>query len=209
MLRHASVGDTLLASVFVQKPHHMRCRYVLKRELLWDPCIDIVGNRLANYFVRRYSEDSAREIAAVRRLVEDLEPGESFLIYPEGTRFTPAKRARILERLREHGDPGLLARAERLTRLLPPRLGGTLEVLDANPGADVVICAHTGFESVATFWDLWSGAPIGREIHVEFWRIPWAEVPKDRSQRIDWLFEQWTRIDAWIAAHSPSDSSRT
>jgi hypothetical protein len=46
LLRHASTGDTLPASALVGRPHGIRIRYVLKRELLWDPCLDVVGNRL-------------------------------------------------------------------------------------------------------------------------------------------------------------------
>jgi 1-acyl-sn-glycerol-3-phosphate acyltransferase len=61
--------------------------------------LDIVGNRLANCFVRRNSGDSDREIAAVQRLMEDLGPNDGVLIYPEGTRFTEAKRRRILDHL--------------------------------------------------------------------------------------------------------------
>jgi len=43
--RHASMADTVLAAVHVSRPHQIRLRYVLKRELLWDPCLDLVGNR--------------------------------------------------------------------------------------------------------------------------------------------------------------------
>ena len=52
-MRHASVGDTVLPAVLVSSCQGIRLRYVMKRELLWDPCLDIVGNRLPNYFVRR------------------------------------------------------------------------------------------------------------------------------------------------------------
>ena len=37
LLRHSSTADTLLASALVSRPHALRLRYVLKRELLWDP----------------------------------------------------------------------------------------------------------------------------------------------------------------------------
>jgi hypothetical protein len=57
MLRHASIGDTLLASALVGRPHGIFwLRYVLKRELLWDPCLDVVGNRLPHVFVDRASD---------------------------------------------------------------------------------------------------------------------------------------------------------
>ena len=83
-LRHASVADTLLPAVFIANPNGLKLRYVLKHELLLDPCLDIVGNRLPNAFVRRNSGDSFR----VFELMKDLGPRDGVIIYPEGTRFT-------------------------------------------------------------------------------------------------------------------------
>ena len=129
-MRHASMGDTVLPAVLVSSRQGIRLRYVMKRELLWDPCLDIVGNRLPNYFVRRGSGDSAREIAAVRRLADDLGPDEGVFIYPEGTRFTRERQRRALDRIRRHGDVELVGRAEQLRHVLPPRLGGTMALLE-------------------------------------------------------------------------------
>jgi 1-acyl-sn-glycerol-3-phosphate acyltransferase len=197
LLRHASVADTLLPAVLVQARFGTRLRYVLKRELLWDPCLDLVGNRTPNYFVRRGSSDSAREIRGVTRLARNLGPGEGVLIYPEGTRFTAEKRARVLERLRAGGDPELITRAESLRHVLPPRLGGTLALLDA--GVDVVFGTHAGFEAAGTFWDLWHGSLVGRVIRARFWRVPATEIPHDPAARTRWLFEHWQRVDDWVA----------
>jgi len=51
-LRHASMADTVLTSSFISKPFGIRFRYVLKHELLWDPCLNIVGLRLPNAFIK-------------------------------------------------------------------------------------------------------------------------------------------------------------
>jgi 1-acyl-sn-glycerol-3-phosphate acyltransferase len=201
-MRHASVGDTVLPAVLVSSRKGIRLRYVIKRELLWDPCLDIVGNRLRNYFVRRGSGDSAREIAAVRRLADQLDPNEGVFIYPEGTRFTPERQRRALDRIRRHGDVELVARAERLRRVLPPRLGGTLALLEAETGADAVFCAHFGLDGIRSFYDFLAGGLIDRTIEVEFWRVPAALIPKDRDDRIDWLYGQWSRVDEWVGHRS-------
>jgi len=198
--RHASVADTLLPEVLVGAPHGIRLRYVLKRELLADPCLDVVGNRLPNVFVRRGSEDSAHEIAAVAALASGLGRDEGVLIYPEGTRFSAAKRRRVLERLRAAGDAERLAYAERLRQLLPPRRGGPLALLEAAPAADVVFCAHTGLEGAASLADLWRGDLVGSRVRVRFWRVPRAEVPAERSARARWLDAWWERLDAWVDA---------
>ncbi len=201
-MRHASVGDTVLPAVLVSSQQGIRLRYVMKRELLWDPCIDIVGNLLPNYFVRRGSSDSAAEIAAVRRLALDLGPDEGVFIYPEGTRFTPERQRRALERIRRHGDSDFVARAEQLRRVLPPRLGGTMALLEVETEADAVFCVHSGFEGVRTFHDLFGGGLIDRTIEVEFWRVPAAHIPKDGDARIDWLYDQWSRVDEWVGHRS-------
>lgn len=197
--RHASVGDTLLPAVFVSSRYGIVLRYVLKRELLWDPCLDIVGNRLRNCFVRRGSGESARDIALVQELMEDLGPRDGVLIYPEGTRFTAAKRQRILQRLAQKGNADLLSKAAALQHLLPPRLGGALALLEPNVRADAVFCAHTGFDGAGSFTDLLNGSLVNRLVRVCFWRVPYAEIPRAAAAQADWLYAQWARIDRWIA----------
>lgn len=200
LMRHASIADTLLPNALVTRRCGIKLRYVLKRELLADAALDIAGHRLINYFVDRHSNDSAVEVARVRELSAGLEADEGVIIYPEGTRFTESKRARVLERLRER-DPHLAVRAERLRHTLPPRLGGPLALLDPLTTADVVVMAHVGLDGLAEVRDIWSGRIIGRTIRVAFWRVPFEEIPTDRSARVDWLFDQWERVDAWIGAH--------
>ena len=58
LVRHTSLADTILAAYLVSVQKGFRSRYVMKRELLWDPCLDIVGNRLPNYFVDRRSANA-------------------------------------------------------------------------------------------------------------------------------------------------------
>ena len=66
-----ALAVVLLAAALLSRPHGVRLRYVLKRELLWDPCLDIVGHRLPNAFVRRGSRDTAGDVAAVRGLMAE------------------------------------------------------------------------------------------------------------------------------------------
>jgi 1-acyl-sn-glycerol-3-phosphate acyltransferase len=200
LLRHASVADTLLPAVLVSSRTGRRLRYVMKRELLWDPCLDVVGQRLPNAFVRRGTGDAA-ETALVRELATGLADDEGILLYPEGTRWTPARRRAVIDRLARSADPKLLERAQALQWLLPPRLGGVLALLESAPEADVVIGVHTGFEGVRSLADVWNGALVGRRIRVRFERIAAAVVPAEREARVDWIFDQWSRLDAWLEAN--------
>jgi 1-acyl-sn-glycerol-3-phosphate acyltransferase len=150
-------------------------------------------------FVDRASDDSQREIARVQALARDLSPRDGVLIYPEGTRFSEAKRARVLERLAREGDAKQLEYARSLHSVLPPRPGGALGLLEAAPQADVVVCAHTGFEGAATLAQIWRGELLHRTIRVRFQRIPRTAIPTSRAEQARWLRERWQEIDAWVA----------
>ncbi len=205
--RHTSIGDTVVPIVWYGIPQRLSFRYVLKKELQFDPSLDIVGNRLPNYFVDRFSDDPAAEVAGVARLLADITANEGVVIYPEGTRFTPAKRQLILARYRERGDTTALARAERWPNLLPPRTGGTLALLTSNPGRDLLFIAHTGFEGSARFSDLINGAWAHSKVRLRFWRVPFAQVPTDADALRAFLFQQWDRMSKEVAALQAMNTS--
>jgi 1-acyl-sn-glycerol-3-phosphate acyltransferase len=208
LLRHSSSGDTLLASALVSSPYGVRLRYVLKRELLWDPCLDIVGNRVPNVFVDRFSDDSVGEVVRMQELARNLGPRDGILIYPEGTRFSETRRMRALDRFHDKGDAKMVEYTRSLSRVLPPRPGGTVGLLEAAPETDVVVCAHTGFEGAASLAEIWNGALVHQTIRVQFRRIPHGEIPAGREARIAWVMEEWQRVDAWIEGQRLQEISR-
>ncbi len=197
LFRHASIIDNLLPAILLSDQAGLQMRWIIKRELLSIPALDVAGKRLPNYFVDRSSEDPSVELSRIRALAQDLGEDEGVLIYPEGTRFTAAKRTRAIVRL-EESEPELAQRARQMRFVLPPRTGGVLELLDA--GTDVVVCAHEGLDGFASVGDIWSGALLGRVVRVRFWRISADDIPLDRVDRIAWLYDQWERADEWIAS---------
>lgn len=196
--RHCSIIDTLLPTVLLSRARGYLLRFVLKRELRWDPCIDVAGSRLPNAFVGRDGADSATEIAAVRALASDLGPSDGVLLYPEGTRFTSEKRRRILERLQSR-DAAAHARAQSLRHLLPLRLGGATALLDGSD-ADVVFLAHTGLEGFASVGALFRQGLARGTLRVRAWRVARSEIPTERSAREAWLHAEWQRLDDTIEA---------
>jgi 1-acyl-sn-glycerol-3-phosphate acyltransferase len=207
LMRHASMGDTVLAPVYVGRHGALHLRYVAKRELRNDPLFDVIGGRLGSVFVRRGSSQGAAEVEAVCAALESLGPRDAVVLYPEGTRFSVEKRARILRQLAA-GDrlpDDLVARAREMRHVLPPRLGGPVALLERNPGADVVFCTHVGYEGSARFSDLLSGRAIGRHIQVSFRRVPFAEIPTGREAVTRWLFDEWAKLDRWIDERLPAD----
>ncbi len=199
LARHASIVDNLIPGTFVAAKHDIRLRYILKQELLSDPCLDIGGNRLPNYFVDRDAENPRLELEQIRALARDLTRRDGVLIFPEGTRFTPKRRSQALDKLRT-SNSNLVEKAERLRHVMPPKLGGVSTLLSAEPAADIVFLAHRGLEGFARLGDLWRGAMVGRVVHVKFWRVPSSDVPTGRSARAEWLFDHWAHVDDWVGA---------
>ena len=195
LMRHASILDTLLPSVYVQGPTQWPVRYILKQELLFDPCLDIVGNALPNYFVDR-TGDRPREFEGIRALVQDL-GDDGVLIYPEGTRFSAEKLVRARKRLREQA-PELAGAADALTHVLPPRPGGVLTLLDALPDVDCAILAHQGLEGLQKVKDVLSGSVIGSRVRAKVRRVRRTEIPATDEERIRWLYEQWSLVDVFV-----------
>jgi 1-acyl-sn-glycerol-3-phosphate acyltransferase len=197
MMRHASIIDNVLPDTTVGHAHGMGLRFVLKRELQMIPTIDIGGRWVPTNYVRRASDDPEAEVAALRTLAHDMGSGEGILIYPEGTRFTPAKLKRAQQVIAER-QPELAPLAGRLRNILPPRLGGPLALLDEAKGVDVVFCGHTGFDGFQYISDIWTGGLVGRTIRVRFWRHPAETIPEGDEARTAWLYERWLELDEWV-----------
>ena len=191
MSRHTSMADTVLPLLYFGKARMESLRYVLKQELQFFPCLDIGGNLLPNVFVDRSGTDTAAAIQEVSNLVATAGDDESVLIYPEGTRFTQAKHDALAQR-----RPQLQGQLTRWPGLLPPRLGGVSAMLDQNPQKDLVFLAHVGFEGSANVHDLLSGGWLNQRIILQFWRIPFNDLPK--GDPTEFLFSEWDRMQTTI-----------
>ena len=200
LMRHASINDTILPIALITRPHGVRLRIVLKAELLVVPVVDVMGERVPTAFVHRGSGNVERELEQVRVLTRDLHPQETIMIFPEGTRYTDERRAAILAKLQAK-DPAAAEAAAQLRHVLPLRLGGTHALIDGAPHADLVFCAHTGYESSAKLADFVRGALYRGTVRVKFWRVPASQVPTDHAARAAFLHEEWKKVDAWIDEH--------
>lgn len=197
MIRHASIIDNALPDAIVGRAHGLGFRFIIKRELQMLPTIDIGGRWVPTVFVRRASGNTAEQVEQIRELTVNLGARDGLLIYPEGTRSTPEKLARAKAVIAER-QPEIAPLAARLQNLLPPRLGGTLELLDSARNADVVIFGHVGLDGFEHVSDIWSGGLVKTTVHLKFWRFAAAEVPIDRDDLIAWLYARWQELDDWI-----------
>jgi 1-acyl-sn-glycerol-3-phosphate acyltransferase len=206
LCRHASLADSLLSAWIITTKLGMHPRYVLKRELLLDPCLDIVGNRLPNHFLDREATDSTAELAAIAALGVGLASDDVAVIFPEGTRAAPAKRAKALARLAER-DPVRSQRLAPLEHLLPPRPAGSQALVDGCPGADVVIGWHVGFDGLDTFGGILrhlSRTPP--PVRFQSVRIPRVDVPTGDGF-VEWLDQQWLAADRAVGDLLPKGSA--
>lgn len=196
--RHASTLDTMLPIAVVRQLKQYR--YVIKSELLTDPTLDYCAQRFPNVFVNRGSDDPDFEIEKVVALGQDLGENEAVVVYPEGTRFTEAKRRRLLEKFAD--DEEMLPITESLHHTLPPLREGGVKLVSTTPEADVVFVAHRGAEDAAAMSDLVSGGMTNARIDVNIWRIPAEQVPRSEEEIREFLVENWQRIDRFVGGES-------
>lgn len=195
--RHASLPDAFLPAALFSVRAGRRLRMVVKDDLAWVPCLDVVGHRLPNAFVDRAPSSAATARQSLERVGRDLSDGDVAVIFPEGTYPTTSARQRALDRLAER-QPSHRDRAEALRRLLPPRPAGAFALLDAAPDADVAILGHVGLEQMTSMALLARSIPLRDPVRARVWRVPREEVPTEGPERLEWLWQRWEQLDAWV-----------
>jgi hypothetical protein len=124
------------------------------------------------------------------------------VLFPEGGNFTEGRRIRAIEKLAERGLHDQVPKAKALSTVLPPRPGGVLAALDAAPGVDVVMVAHTGLERLSSLSQVVTGIPMQHSVRMAWWLVPRSQIPDGEAERIAWLYDWWERIDTWIENHA-------
>jgi hypothetical protein len=90
-----------------------------------------------------------------------------------------------------------------MRHVLPPQPGGVAAALAAAPEADVVWVAHAGLDHLFTVADVWRELPLDGVVRMRWWRVPASAVPRGFDAQVEWLYEWWERIDAWIDEARP------
>lgn len=192
--RHASLADSIMSSWVVASHVGLRPRFVLKKELKIDPCLDILGHRLPNYFVDRESSDIAGELQGIEQMAAGLGVKDCAVIFPEGSRASEKKRVRALERLRER-SPQRAETLAGLKYLIPPKPAGANALLSAVPEANVLTLWHSGFDGLDTFSGILSH--LGRakaNVHVRVEEISRSSIPSGEAF-VSWLDAKWVEMD--------------
>lgn len=176
-------------------------KFFLKRELIWVPVIGIAWWALDFPFMRRHGREAlrrnpalgAQDAATTRKACErfSLVP-TSVTNFAEGTRATPAKRAKARSPYKH---------------LLPPKAGALSHAMGAlgqrfSSLLDVTIVYPAG---TPTFWQLLCGQVPTVVVRITERQIPPALFAGDpgtdpalRAQVAQWLTRQWAEKDLQI-----------
>lgn len=196
--RHASLADSIISCFIVNNTMGFRPRYVLKSDLEMVPCLDLLGHRTKNCFVRRGSSNVQAELEALQGMMEGMGEGDAAVIFPEGSRANPAKRERELARLAER-HPERHRRLSSLQRLIPPKPAGAQAMLDAAPQADVITVWHEGLDGLDTFPGMLEALAERRvTAHVVVTVHPRGDIPAGEGFA-EWIDRRWVEMDEAVA----------
>jgi len=177
-------------------------RFFIKQELIWFPLMGAVWWALDFPFMKRYSraylekhpEKRGEDLATTRRKCAKFQHDPVAIInFLEGTRFTPAKRAR---------------QESPYTHLLRPKAGGMAFTLAAMNGRirtllDAAIVYPDG--PPPSFWEFLCGEVPRIVLHVEAIPLPahiaagdYMNDPAFRAEFQSWVSDLWAAKDALL-----------
>lgn len=197
LARHVSLADAVMSSWVVGSLMKKNPRYVLKNELKSDPCLDIFGHRLPNYFVDRASADVAAELQGIQQMGTNLGAQDVAVIFPEGSRANDAKRNSRLQALADKSSPRYSC-LQQLRYLIPPKPAGASALLQSVPGAHVITLAHSGLEGLDSFGAILRN--FGRQVvrvRVTLTKHDRSTIPSGDAF-VAWLDDQWVKMDQLV-----------
>lgn len=199
--RHAGPGDSLALAWLLGHTAGRMPKIVLAEALRWDPTVDALLTRMRSYFVPSRTGAGDDRVSGVRELARGLKDDDVLLLFPEGQNFSPDRRRRLIDRMRDAGQELRARRAISLWNTLPPKTKGVVAVLDERPDADVMIVAHAGFGRLATVGEIWRAIPFtDRPFLVQTRTYAAADVPDEPAAIEAWIDDEWSAIDDWVTS---------
>jgi 1-acyl-sn-glycerol-3-phosphate acyltransferase len=204
--RHSGPGDTFYLVDMLLDRYGREPRIVMNEVLKLDPCIDLAGSRVPNYFIpppalRRHGSWER----CITSLASTMGQRGALLLFPEGGNFTEQRRRRRLARLLRRGRRRDAERAARMHHVIAPEPGGALAAVNAAPDADVILVAHSGLSGLDDSGGLFRRAPIDQLFRVHLWHVQRADIPCGEEPQRQWLLDCWQRIDEWVALDEDED----
>lgn len=173
---HQSSLDILILKMMLYKMGYADCRWVLKRQVFGVPVLGRSCKESGCAGIERSGQSvDLRRIE--RCAVLAGRDGASVILFPEGTRFSEARRA------------------QGYANVLPPKSGGFAALRRSLPGFPVlsVTLRWDNGENRKTVFD--AAAFVGRSVRVE--ASVHADLPTDS---VAWLSDEWRRKDSSFSA---------
>jgi hypothetical protein len=63
---------------------------------------------------------------------------------------------------------------------------------------DLLAAGERGLETFVKIASLLTGAVVGSTVRIKLWRIPASQIPSRDEDRLVWLYDQWTKVDAFV-----------
>jgi 1-acyl-sn-glycerol-3-phosphate acyltransferase len=206
--RHVGAFNVALVAHLVAAHLGREPVMIVKQAVGLDPGLRVLLRRLSFGFIQPGVNGRASALAAITEVCRSARPGDAVILFPEGTSFTPARRARALHCLQRNGLHWQAAWAHTMRHVLPPHLTGALAALTAMPEADVVFLAHTGVVTIPSPNPAdWRHLAADDTIRATCWWVPGTAVPGDPDTRAAWLIDHWRHLDTWAADQGTTASA--
>ncbi len=202
--RHAGPGDAFLLARTVICDYNRQLRMLGASKLLWDPFLSHMMLRTPHHFVGLRGSNGAADLESIAQMCATMDNDSVAIIFPEGGNWTPRRWLESIESLTNSGRHERAERATGLANVLPPRIAGALAAVQACDDMTVVFVAHAGLGDLHSLGAIWRNVPLRRNVQATYWSVPSADIPTDRTEFGDWLFDQWAAIDTWIVETRPS-----
>jgi len=186
--RHAGPGDAFLLARTVIRDYKRQLRMLGANKLLWAPFLNHMLLRLPHHFLNRRGSDDASELQAIAELCATMDDDSVTIIFPEGGNWTPRRWNHAVETLHSRGHHRADL-ASGMTNVLPPRTAGALAAVRARNDMTLVFVAHVGLGDLHSLKAIWQNVPLRRDVRATYWSVPGTDVPTERAEFGDWLFE--------------------
>lgn len=179
---HQSWADSFLIQSAITT-HGPIVKVLVKQQLMWIPLLALIFWAYDFPRLKRRSANPADEperrrldVARIRAACERQKAAPAaLLVFPEGTRFTREKHARL---------------ASPYAHLLPPKPGGFELLLEGLEGvADGVLDITIHYPESSSFWQFLSGGIAEPTVRIDL--VPLREIAERRA----WLSDRWAEKD--------------
>ncbi|GAC1310002.1 MAG: hypothetical protein NVSMB16_06570 [Acidimicrobiales bacterium] len=119
--RHGGPGDSFVVVHALIDRYGRRPRIVLKEMLALDPALDLILTRMGSCFLPSAAIPGHGLPEQLASVAAKLRGRDALLVFPEGGNWTPSRRRRAIEKLKERGKRRAARRAEQMPHVMPPR----------------------------------------------------------------------------------------